>query len=72
MGMFTQRPEEDPADWTGLPSEPLRPQSAAEALEDAPDDAALSVGLGADLGSISIPMTGLTEATTNTTDSDGE
>lgn len=35
MGLFSQRPEE-PAEWAGLPSEPARPESAAERLADTP------------------------------------
>ena len=31
MGLFQSRPEE-PTEWAGLPSEPLPPRSAAEAL----------------------------------------
>ncbi|GAA3211341.1 hypothetical protein [Microbacterium terregens] len=31
MGLFTPRPEE-PAEWAGLPSEPLEPGSGAESL----------------------------------------
>lgn len=34
MGLFTQQPE-DPAEWAGLPSEPLRPETDAERLRDA-------------------------------------
>lgn len=33
--MFTQRPD-DPAEWAGLPSEPLAPRSLADQLPDAP------------------------------------
>lgn len=34
MGLFQQMPE-DPEEWAGLPSEPLRPTSDAETLTDA-------------------------------------
>ena len=33
MGLFQHRPE-DPVEWAGLPSEPLRDPSAAERLND--------------------------------------
>ncbi|QTV78998.1 hypothetical protein [Microbacterium sp. NIBRBAC000506063] len=36
MGLFQQKPEEHQVEWAGLPSEPLDPKSAAEALEEAP------------------------------------
>lgn len=40
MGLFVQRPEE-PSEWAGLPGEPLRSRSRAEALpDDEPVDAA--------------------------------
>lgn len=59
MGLFVQRPEE-PAEWAGIPSEPARPETAAERLADA---GAVDVGLlgGGDLGggaveSIVIPV----------------
>lgn len=57
MGMFTQRPEE-PTEWAGLPSEPLRPRNAAERLDDAPpvDLGLPSAGDGA-VESIVIPVT---------------
>ena len=43
MGQFTARPEE-PAEWAGLPSEPLRARPAAEAL-DAPVESADTIAL---------------------------
>lgn len=57
MGLFTQRPEE-PSEWAGLPSEPIRPRSGAELLpDDAPPVDALGGLLGqAGVSSISIPL----------------
>lgn len=58
MGLFQQRPEE-PTEWAGLPSEPLRSRSEAELLEDAaPVDAGFG-GLfvqGTAIESIEIPV----------------
>ncbi|MEZ3161811.1 hypothetical protein AB1K54_14925 [Microbacterium sp. BWT-B31] len=34
MGQFTLRPQEDPQDWAGLPSEPLPPESVAQRLAE--------------------------------------
>ena len=53
MGLFTSRPEE-PTEWAGLPSEPLRPRSAAEQLDAEVPDTDLLAGTG--IASISIPM----------------
>lgn len=56
MGMFTQRPEE-PTEWAGLPSEPARPTSAAERLDDAaPVDLGLMPDAGGAVESIAIPV----------------
>lgn len=57
MGLFTQRPEE-PSEWAGLPSEPIRPKSGAELLSDeAPPADALGSLLGrGGVSSISIPL----------------
>ncbi|BDV30963.1 hypothetical protein [Microbacterium terricola] len=55
MGLFTQRPEE-PTEWAGLPSEPLRPRSLADQLPEAPDDDALGLVTGDAVQSISIPL----------------
>ncbi|WP_194411271.1 hypothetical protein [Microbacterium cremeum] len=64
MGLFVQRPEE-PAEWAGIPSEPARPETAAERLADA---AAADLGLlgSGDLGggaveSIVIPVAPVVE-----------
>lgn len=64
MGLFVQRPEE-PAEWAGIPSEPARPETAAERLADA---APADVGLlgGGELGggaveSIVIPVAPVVE-----------
>jgi hypothetical protein len=45
MGQFTTRPEE-PAEWAGLPSEPLESHSAAETLA-APAGSVASIGVWA-------------------------
>ncbi len=55
MGLFTQKPEEDPADWAGLPAEPHDPLSPADRLGIAPEDDPLALVLG-EVGSISIPL----------------
>ncbi|MFT4219854.1 MAG: hypothetical protein QM611_04990 [Microbacterium sp.] len=56
MGLFTERPEE-PTEWAGLPSEPARPQTQAERLEDAaPAVDALGIATGARIASIAIPV----------------
>ncbi|WES66102.1 hypothetical protein P0L94_08495 [Microbacter sp. GSS18] len=57
MGMFMQRPEE-PTEWAGLPSEPARPQNAAERLDDAPPvDLGLPPAVDGGVASIVIPVT---------------
>lgn len=65
MGLFVQRPEE-PTEWAGLPSEPLRDETASERLPDAPsvdvgavDAAAVDLGGVARTGveSIVVPVT---------------
>lgn len=54
MGLFSSRPQE-PSEWAGLPSEPLRAESEAERLSAAVDvDPAGLVGGG--FGSIVIPV----------------
>jgi hypothetical protein len=53
MGIFASRPEE-PFEWAGLPSEPLRPESDAERL-DAPSADLLGLS-GGDVGSIVVPV----------------
>ena len=60
MGQFTARPEE-PAEWAGLPSEPLRARPAAEAL-DAPVESADTIALftGA-TASVVVPLGGAAE-----------
>lgn len=56
MGMFTQRPE-DPTEWAGLPSEPLREETGAERLGAAsPVVDALGLVGGGSIASISIPV----------------
>jgi hypothetical protein len=55
MGQFTTRPEE-PAEWAGLPSEPLGPRPTAESLA-APLDSADSLDfLGGTIESVVIPL----------------
>lgn len=57
MGMFTQKPEEDPMDWTGLPSEPLE-RAETDLLNTSPaaDPLALGLGLGGTTSSIAFPI----------------
>lgn len=55
MGIFSTRPEE-PTEWAGLPSEPERIRSGAEALPE-PIDSADSLGLlGTSIASVAIPL----------------
>ena len=55
MGQFTTRPEE-PAEWAGLPSEPLTTRSEVESLAE-PVESADSLGfLGGGVESVSIPV----------------
>lgn len=57
MGLFMQRPEE-PSEWAGLPSEPIRPKSGAELLRDEPppvDPLGDLLG-GGTTSSVSIPV----------------
>ncbi|MFH8250340.1 hypothetical protein ACH3VR_08255 [Microbacterium sp. B2969] len=56
MGLFTQRPEEDNEDWTGLPSEPAREETAAERLPDAPPAGGGAWDLFGASGSVVIPV----------------
>ncbi len=61
MGLFAQRPEE-PTEWAGLPSEPARPESAAEKLADAaPQVDALGLMTGGAVESIVIPVAPVVE-----------
>ena len=56
MGLFMQRPEE-PSEWAGLPSEPLR-RSPTEMLVDEPplaDPASMLLGGQSGLSSVVIP-----------------
>lgn len=55
MGIFSTRPEE-PTEWAGLPSEPERVRSGAEALPE-PIDSADSLGLlGSSIASVAIEV----------------
>jgi len=55
MGLFSHRPQ-DPVEWAGLPSEPERPESAAERLDTAPPvDASTFVWTGADAAQLVPP-----------------
>ncbi|WP_106814285.1 hypothetical protein [Microbacterium timonense] len=75
MGLFSQRPEET-NEWAGLPSEPARPQTAAERLADAAPVDVVGLGPG-DLGtgaveSIVIPVKPVVEiAESRDTGADG-
>lgn len=57
MGLFQHRPE-DPVEWAGLPSEPLRDESAAERLNDGVrvDLDRIDVDGGALVQSVAIPL----------------
>lgn len=73
MGLFTQRPEE-PSEWAGLPSEPVRRKSNAELLPDEPpaaDPAGDLLG-GGGIASISIPLAGPTATEDENADADAD
>lgn len=57
MGLFQHRPE-DPVEWAGLPSEPLRDESAAERLNDVirVDLDRVDLDAGAPVQSVVIPL----------------
>ena len=55
MGQFTPRPEE-PTDWAGLPSEPMRSRSDAEALASPIDSSGSLDILGGAVESVVIPL----------------
>ncbi|WP_345803056.1 hypothetical protein AAIB33_08230 [Microbacterium sp. AZCO] len=61
MGLFTQRPEENDGDWAGLPSEPLREETAAERLPDAPPAGGGAWDLFGSSGSVVIPVAHVAE-----------
>lgn len=69
MGLFTQRPEEN-EEWAGLPSEPARPESAAERLTDASSYDAGGTDLFFGASSVVIPVTPVVEQSVEHTDSD--
>ena len=55
--MFTQKPEEDPMDWTGLPSEPVeRAETDLLSVAPASDPLALGLGFGVATTSIALPL----------------
>ncbi|MDD7962667.1 hypothetical protein [Microbacterium thalli] len=72
MGLFMQRPEE-PSEWAGLPSEPVRRKSDAELLPDEPPAAAPAGDLlgGGGIASIAIPITIPTAREGQDVDGDG-
>ncbi|MDQ1216348.1 hypothetical protein [Microbacterium arborescens] len=72
MGLFTQRPEE-PSEWAGLPSEPVRRKSNAELLPDEPPPADPAGDLlgGGGIASIAIPLTPPTAPEGAEVDTDG-
>ncbi|MCK2029824.1 hypothetical protein [Microbacterium galbinum] len=55
MGLFQHRPEEEENQWAGLPSEPLE-RDGVDAIATTPAVDPLSIGLGAELGSIVFPV----------------
>jgi hypothetical protein len=57
MGQFTARPEE-PAEWAGLPSEPLRARPAAESLDDPIESADTIALFSGATASVVIPLGG--------------
>lgn len=60
MGMFTQKPEEND-EWAGLPSEPARPENAAERLTNAASVDAGGLDLFFGASSVVIPVTPVVE-----------
>lgn len=69
MGLFSQRPEE-PAEWAGIPSEPLRSETAAERLAEAPSLDLGLPGAGA-VESIVIPVAPVIEVAQSHESGDG-
>ena len=63
MGLFQHRPE-DPVEWAGLPSEPLRDESAAERLNDVirVDLDRVDLDAGAPVQSVVIPLPAVDDA----------
>jgi hypothetical protein len=55
MGLFQHRPEEEENQWAGLPSEPLE-RDGVDTLATTPTLDPLSIGLGAEVGSIVFPV----------------
>lgn len=51
MGLFSKLPEE-PIEWAGLPSEPARPETAAERLTGAPSIDLGGLGFGGSAGAV--------------------
>ena len=56
MGLFQQKPEAHQTEWAGLPSEPLDPQSPAEALDAASVVDPFAVELPGSTSSIVFPV----------------
>ncbi|WJM17091.1 hypothetical protein [Microbacterium arborescens] len=73
MGLFMQRPEE-PSEWAGLPSEPVRRTSNAELLpnEPPPADPAGDLLGGGGIASITIPLPVPSEPAGEGADGDSE
>ncbi|SFS07870.1 hypothetical protein SAMN04487846_2296 [Microbacterium sp. cf046] len=68
MGQFTTRPEE-PAEWAGLPSEPIESRPEAESL-GAPIESADSLAfLGTAIESVVIPVAPVVEIAQSATES---
>lgn len=63
MGLFQHRPE-DPVEWAGLPSEPLRDESAAERLNNGirVDLDRVDLDAGAPVQSVVIPLPAVDDA----------
>lgn len=56
MGLFASRPEE-PDEWAGIPSEPLKADHAADLLTGGPAFDAVDLVDGGSLTSVTIPVT---------------
>lgn len=56
MGLFSQVPEFRKDDWAGIPSDPLREKTTAEALDEAPAVDPFDIGLGGQTTSMVFPV----------------
>ncbi|MCU4672209.1 hypothetical protein ACFQRL_06370 [Microbacterium fluvii] len=55
MGITAHRPE-DPTEWAGLPSEPVRRTTPAEQLDAAIEDDGMGLVTGGDVSWVAVPL----------------